>query len=218
VAGLYEGVQLVSKFRIKFKLQGMELEVEGSREDLPVLRQALTHQIAGALNPATELAGGELKNVTPLASASASGPGTRTGTSRKGRKGKPSNNNSATATEPLDFRHEPDKFGSPRQSWSTGKKALWLMYVVASITEGSELSAAALAATFRKHFKQSGPIQPGHTARDLGKLKSATKEYPVALVVEDTTRETSTWSLTEAGTRAAQALVAEAKGGSAPSA
>src|SRR4051812_29201836 len=50
----------MAKFHIKLKLQGLELEVDGTRDDLPVLREALAQQFSGLLGPATDLADGQV--------------------------------------------------------------------------------------------------------------------------------------------------------------
>jgi hypothetical protein len=53
------GVDL-SKFMIKLKLQGLELEIDGSREEMPNITQNLGRQIAGMLQPAGAIIEGEV--------------------------------------------------------------------------------------------------------------------------------------------------------------
>ena len=50
----------MAKFHVKLKLQGLELEVEGSRDDIPSIRQSLNQQLAGLLEPATDMAEGKI--------------------------------------------------------------------------------------------------------------------------------------------------------------
>jgi hypothetical protein len=73
----------MSKFHIKLKLQGLELEVEGTRDDLPVIRRSLGQQFEGLLNPATEIAQG--RNLTVDATSLGNGSGGEEGTRRKRR-------------------------------------------------------------------------------------------------------------------------------------
>ena len=39
----------MSKFKFKLKLQGLELEMEGAREDIPLMAQNLGNQLTGTL-------------------------------------------------------------------------------------------------------------------------------------------------------------------------
>jgi hypothetical protein len=41
------GEGLMSKFKFKLKLQGLELEMEGSRDDIPLIAHNLGNQLTG---------------------------------------------------------------------------------------------------------------------------------------------------------------------------
>ena len=112
----------------------------------------------------------------------------------------------------VNYRHDAEKYGSAKQTWTTAQKAMWLLYVVGESAGQKELSAAVIASTFNQHFKQSGAIQRGNVGRDLGKLKTKTSGGKPPGVAEDTTKNPSLWYLTEEGSRTAQGLVGAALG------
>jgi hypothetical protein len=210
VAGPAKQDTIVAKFHIKLKVQGLELEVEGSREDMPVIRRALTQQVAGLFQPGTHIVDGETSTETLGASAAQ----TTEAVKHKGRKPRSTSvaGSGADVKEPaVDWIHDSGKHGSPLQIWSNTKKAIWLLYVVSKQADVSELSCGRITATFNKHFRQAGQVNRGNLYRDLGKAKSATKGRR-GLVSEDTTKTPPTWFLTEAGTKMAEGLVVEALG------
>ncbi|HXT14313.1 MAG TPA: hypothetical protein VN706_01700 [Gemmatimonadaceae bacterium] len=203
----------MAKFRVKLKLQGLELEIEGSREDAPLIAQNLGRQFAGLLQPAAQIVAGNDDvplDAAPIAIQEPDAASTvRKRGPRKKRGAPPAAAASDSAEEvPLDWRHDPAKWGSPKQAWNTANKAMWLLYVASNETDQKELSSKRIANTFNKHFKQAGQILPFNVTRDLGKLKIG-KDAPVS---EDTTQTSSPWFLTEAGTKRAQGLVSEALG------
>lgn len=200
----------MAKFHIKLTFEKFALEVDGTRDELPVLREALTQQFAGMLQPATELAAGEVVEaarpvappvVLPVAKA-------RKKTSRPAPAAS-SNGNHAEAA--IDWRHDTSKYGSPQQGWTTSQKAIWVLHVASLEANVGEMSGKTIALTFNKHFKQAGLVRPNNVIRDLGKLKAgANGELP--LVSQDTTKSPSTWFLTDTGTKSAQKLVMQALG------
>lgn len=204
----------MSKFRIKMKLQGLELEVEGSREDAPLIAHNLGRQFAGLLQPAAQIVEGEAEILAPRGLPMPQAHEESTALKRRSRGRKRASaavageNGGSDADSALDWRHSPDKWGSPRQEWNTASKALWLLYVSGNETDQRELTGKRITNTFNKHFKQAGPILAHNVARDLGKLKVGKD----AAVSEDTTQDPAPWFLTDAGIRKAQALVAEALG------
>jgi hypothetical protein len=194
----------VTKFKIKMKLTGLELDIEGSREDIPLIAANLGQQLTGLLGPAAAIAAGTDES-TRCDPAWAPLPMVDEVKKRRKRATTPRSVDTQpdAANAPIDFRHDPAKFGTPKQSWKTSDKAVWLMHVVAA-----ELSGAVIVATFNKHFRQAGTITVGNSNRDLGRLKSKSP----AVVGEDTTRTPPRWFLTEEGTRQAMKLVADALG------
>lgn len=207
----------MAKFHIRLKIQGFELDVEGTREgardDIPVLRQALTEQIAGLISPATDIAGGEV--TTPSLGGSTLAAATAAAGQAKRNKRRPRSGGAPSEQKELalDWRHNTTKYGSPLQGWTGADKAIYLLYVAAQETTTREMSSGQIAATFAKQFRQAGLIQRGNLSRDLGRLKKA-QNGQKPLVSEDTTKTPPAWFLTEAGIAHAQRLIAQALGGS----
>ncbi|WP_164603536.1 hypothetical protein [Rhodopseudomonas sp. BR0M22] len=198
----------MSKFRIKLKLQGLELEIEGSREDASIMSQSIGQQIAGMMGPVgTIIDGSPASDAASLPSiANSSSSNSARKPRRKQVNG--SQTNGAEGSRTIDFKHSPEKFGNPKQGWKTAQKALWLLYVAKESANQGELASRVIADTFNKHFKQAGLVQTGNVGRDLGRLKS---QSPAA-VGEDTTQVPPAWFLTDEGRKQAQALVSEALG------
>ncbi|WP_124842321.1 hypothetical protein [Burkholderia cepacia] len=209
----------MSKFKVKMKITGFEMEIEGSRDDVPNITQALTRQLAGMLQPPTGIveppAGPQVAILPSLAEplpadevkleSAPRKQRTRTRTRRSMQSNGTVEDVEATA---IDFRHTPELYGNPIQAWSTANKALWILYVIGEIVGEKELSARRITLSFNKHFRQAKEIIANNVTRDLGKLRL---KKPV-FISEDTTRSPSVWYLTDEGIRAAQNLVAEALG------
>jgi hypothetical protein len=203
----------MAKFKIALKVTGLELQIEGSRDDVPLMAHAAGQQLMGLFMPASNVVEGEFSSVeTPALPAppSQAPRNSKKGSSSrsKGRSMNGTKPNGATSAEAIDWVHDPAKWGVPKQEWNTATKAMWLLYVVSREKGVGELSPAVIVATFNKHFRQSGQILANNTSRDLGKLKTKAP----ALVAEDTTREPKSWFLTQAGIGHAQKLVEEALG------
>jgi hypothetical protein len=194
----------MAKFKIKMKLTGLELDIEGSKEDIPLIAANLGQQLTGLLGPAAAIASGTDPS-SPRAPTLAPLPMVDEVKKRKKRatSARSADAQSDATVTPIDFRHDPAKFGTPKQSWKTSDKAVWLLHVV-----GKDSSGAVIAATFNKHFRQAGTITVGNSNRDLGRLKSKSP----AVVGEDTTQTPPRWFLTEEGSRQALKLVGDALG------
>lgn len=193
----------MSKFRIKLKLTGLELEVEGSREDASSISRNIGQQMAALMRPIEGIVDGDDVLSAPEAAAQAVVEIPAKNRRRK-QAGAPRVNGEPLKT--IDFRHAPEKFGNPKQQWKTAQKAVWLLYVVGESMKVTELSAPMIAETFNKHFRQSGTITRSNVSRDLGKLKVSDSPPPVG---EDATKSPAVWFLTDEGRKRAQNLVAE---------
>lgn len=216
----------MSKFKIKLKLQGLELEVEGSREDVPVMVHHVGEQFAGLLHPAAEIVVGEpahdggrdvqrqVQHVEPVVG----GDGKPASRKKKrsasgGRKRSASGSPAGLAIGEehiIDWKHDAGKWGSPAQSWKTLDKAIWLLYVASKETEFTELTHLQIAGTFNQHFRQAGTIRAHNVKRDLGYAKNPDRG---SLVGEDSTKDPSTWFLTDAGNKRGAELVRTARAG-----
>lgn len=203
------------EFKVRFKIQNLELEIEGSREDIPVITQAVGQQFAGMLNPANVIVEGELieenQGQQPPPQPQPENKSKRPTRSRSGR----ASSRSTTDGAPnIVWTHDPDTWGTPKKKWNTATKSLWLLYVMTKDGTANELTAGQIANIFNQHFKQSGEIRPNNVARDLGKLKL---EQP-SPIKEDANSTPSRWSLAEPGLVRGSDLVEQAQGKSTSSA
>lgn len=205
----------MSKFRIRMKLQGLELEIDGEREDAALISRNLGSQLSGILSPAGRIIEGDAE---PLSNGPSEIPtqtwavSTKTPTRRR-RQLQSSSGGSPVpkdASGVIDFTHSPEKHGTPLQAWKTADKCLWLMRVLTENAKGDQFTTKTLVETFNKHFKQSGTITSSNTSRDLGRLKSKDRPSPIG---EDTAASPSTWFLTEEGQKRASQLMQQALGG-----
>lgn len=214
----------MSKFRIKMKLTGLELEIEGSREEMPQIARNLGQQFTGLLQPAAGIIEGQVlpevgrviaapvaPSVTPVGALN--GTGNRKRSPRKRRLASAptfvAGQSAAPADLVVDYTHDAAAYGTPKQDWTTVQKAIWLLYVIGEQANRRELTVHQIEATFNRYFREAKQILVQNIARDLGKQRQKAKDAPVA---EDTTMDPSPWYLTEAGRREAQALVAQALG------
>lgn len=199
----------MSKFRIKMKLQGLELEIEGSREDASLIGKSLAQQFASLVQPAEAI-------LSPSANPEAHRqtidvtPNLPSSTPRKMRKKRSvsSATSEAESGNAIEFNHDPTSYGNPSQEWKTADKAIWLLYVLKLSGGPEDFSSKSIFDTFNKHFRQSGTITTSNVTRDLGKLKTK-KPAPLG---ENTNKDPSTWYLTDAGIQQAILLVAKATG------
>lgn len=193
------------------KVTGLELEIEGTRDDMPIIASSLGQQLSGLLQPSAQIIEGEVvRDVTPTAPSQPQEDSTRRRrTRRKTGTGSPVSGGAAPEANIVDWRHDPAKYGSPKQEWTTSDKILWTLYVAGEETGTREMNGSQLTRTFNKHFRQAGQVQKANVYRDLGKLKTGRKGE-LALVPENTTANPTTWFLTDAGVKAAQQLVLNA--------
>lgn len=197
----------MSKFKVHLKLTGFELDIEGTRQDIPVIAHNIGQQLAGLIAPATGIVNGDVEEAQPRQPPATQYVEVVQPKRRKRRGSVPATAQAGETAKPanvLNWKHEAKKWSSPNQSWNTLNKALWLMYVAEQELQQSELSVRQIAETFNTHFKQSGAIRVPNVTRDLGNKKSG-KE---ALVGENATVSPSRWYLTEAGKSHVTTLIA----------
>jgi len=191
------------------RVQGLEVEVDGTRDDAPAIAHNLSRQFAGLLEPAAHIVEGDVEGdgngrATAVATAE---PAVRARSARKGRRAVPARTSGDGAAE-VTWKHDPAKWGSPQQAWSASDKALWLLYVSGQEAQVNDMSSTTIASTFNRLFRQAGMIRAGNLPRDLGRLKT---QAP-ALVGEDATKTPTTWFLTIEGTKKAEDLIKQARG------
>lgn len=194
----------MSKFKFRLKLQGLELEMEGSRDDIPLMAQNIGNQLAGLMQPAAGMANGGSPDSTndPVTIDHIANDKAKL---KKPRKRSASTQPSNVEGTIIEWQHHAANYGNPQQSWNTAKKAIWTLYVVSHEAKLKQLTATQIADTFNRKFKQAGPIRATNVSRDLGtaKLKKP------ALTGEDTAKATSEWFLTDAGSKSAQESIKE---------
>ncbi len=197
----------MSKFRMKLKLQGFELEIEGNREDASIIGRSIGDQISGMLSPSLNILDGEIDSGTPPQS---SVPLVAVAAKKRGgvRRAKAmSSGGEASSQANIEFRNDPSKYATPTQQWSTVEKAIWLLYVIREVSQVPELSTGQIVKTFNTHFRQAKTVTHSNVSRDLGKAKVSSP----SLVGEDPTKSPAVWFLTDEGARKAQAIIANAR-------
>jgi hypothetical protein len=208
----------MSKLEIEFELTGLKLKIKGDSDDVSGKVGDLQRQVQGLMNTIGSITQGASAPALPPAPASHNGttsPAQKvieaaaepSSNGRKGRtpgprKGTPK----APRAEPIDFKHDAEKYGFPKQEWNTAQKGMWLLYVLSSQTGQHEYSAPVLAATFNKHFKSFGSVLAHNLARDLNAQKGKT-----GWVNSDATQEPPAWLLLEEGKKAMAKLIEESK-------
>jgi hypothetical protein len=157
----------MSRFKVRLKLQGFELEVEGSRDDIPLVTANVGQQMAALLAPSAQIVEGELAVPSSNGSQSSIPSNEVSKTKRRRRVPVQTNGQKPADVQAIDWKHDSARWGSPIQNWNTLKKSIWTLYVVSNAVQVKELTAAQIATTFNKHFRQSGAIRTGHVSRDL---------------------------------------------------
>jgi len=198
---------VVSKFRVKLKMQAFELEIEGNREDAALIGRSIGDQISSVIAPSANIVEGDFTSTRPPSApaiALVEESPKRKASRRSRSTASSSGENNVSAIE---FRNDASLYATPTQQWKTAEKALWLLYVVKETTNHSELSTSQIVNTFNTHFRQAKTITSSNVSRDLGKLKVSTP----SLVGEDATKSPAVWYLTEEGVRKAQSLIADAR-------
>jgi hypothetical protein len=191
----------MGKFRIRVKLQGFELEVDGDREDIPAITNAVQRQLGGMMQTADFAAAQPEPRPEPLTIESTEVKG-----KKSSRKRSSTDRSSADSNLPrvIEFRHESSTYGSPKQNWTVAQKCIWLLFVLDGIKGLKEVTAPQLTATWNSQFKAAGKLHPPNVPREL----STAKVSSPAPVGEDK----ASWFLTDEGKAVAQTLVKEGLG------
>src|ERR1700677_267835 len=103
----------MGKFKIHLKLQGLELDIEGDRWDMPAINNAVAREITGLIQPAAALTNGAESPATPT---TIEGETDNSKTQRNRKKPSGSRYSSETNGQAIDFRHDSAKYGNPSQS------------------------------------------------------------------------------------------------------
>lgn len=174
----------MSKFRVKIKMQALEIEVEGTHENAPRLAQRVGEQIGSLIKPSLLIEAG--KNGGAILDAEPDDKG-------KSKKKKSGGGGAKSSADDVTFTHDPSNHGSPSQEWTTVQKAIWLLYVV---NPEKPLSGYSIAKAFNKQFKSAGAIVGGNVTKGLDKEKLKGTSSPVGADLSD---GTARYYLTDAG-------------------
>ena|SRR5579872_4261871 len=183
----------MSKFSIKVKLQALEIEVEGTREDAPKIYQELGKQVSGLLQSPAVLASGNGSSVLE---------GEVVADNRKTKKTRRIGGGTKTSADELNLAHDPAKYGTPQQGWTQSQKSIWFLHIVGKQANVTQLTTYSLAKNFNKHFKSSGQLNAANVMRGLEKERMKNP----ATVNADMKDGTAKYFLTVAGTAIAEKL------------
>jgi hypothetical protein len=203
-----------SKFKVTLKLQGFELQVEGSREDIPLLTKNVGAQLAGMLMPASNMVEGNAPALPPPRGQTFQNTGATTRSPPAPKRGKghrasaKDRSSSAGGSKEILWQHDANAWGTPLQGWKGPEKAVWLLYVAKQSAAASEMTVGQMVATFDRLFRTAGRLNKGNVARDFKGLNSE----PPPKVAMNGSVEPATWYLTDAGNKLAVNLVKQARG------
>lgn len=201
----------MSKFEMEFELKGLKVRVKGDRGDIPLITQNIGKQFGDMLKPAANIVDEQkpqlqlpMKNVIDVPTASPV---------RRKRSGAKTNGGSAAAAPVhADVAIDTNTWGTPQQTWKGWEKAIWLLFVTAKSGGPSEMTSTDIANVFNARYRSAKTIRTQNVNRDLMRLKVGAD----ALVGRN--EKNDAWFLTEAGEKAAIALITRTREQAPPSA
>lgn len=206
----------MSKLEVEFEITGLRFKISGERDTVPAALASIQRQVASlaqsVASAATAFDGnaGPTPLEPPVVEATRGALPAAPVTQPSQKRSRKNGNGRKETTGAIDFKHDAEKVGFPKQEWNTATKAMWLLYVLEQSSAPSEASASALAATFNKYFKASGTIQSGNITRDLGAAKGKS-----GFVNSDPTKDPEVWFLLTSGKTHIQQLLANPNGSEA---
>ncbi len=187
----------VGNFEISVELKELKIHVKGHRELAPDLASNVAHQIAGIIQPAALLEGASEPQNNGHSTIEIPPPTRRT---RKRPAGRVTTAPANGGAKPINWNHDPERWGTPLQTWKQSQKINWLLHVAEQSGVRDRLSPTEMSDVFAAKFKSAGPLLRQNIARDLGKATDLFGEMD------------GLWFLKQAGKEAAIKLVEEAKG------
>jgi hypothetical protein len=192
----------MARTEFEIEITGLKIKYKGERQELPRFMDNFRSSVGGLLTPPEELNGSTNGHeITTVESTPE--PKRKAG---KQRSKSPVTGDSQTAA--LDWAHDPEKWGNPKQEWAAIQKIIWLLFVARNESSQQELTAGRISGTFNKKFKEAGKLISNNMSRDLTRAKT---QVPPP-VQNNTAVNPVTWYLTEAGIKQAEALVKQARG------
>lgn len=191
-----------------FRIDSFKLRIKADREDLPRLKSEIGKQFSTFIQPPTDII------AEPARKQIVSAPiqETKVEDERPLARGKNTRRakgatNGASIAPPVQWHHDPSKWGMPKQEWKAGQKVLWLLFVLKHEANKNELSSSEIADTFSTYFKQFGSLKKTSMPSILGALK---KNDPT-LIMDNVSKTPNTWYLSAEGEKAAEKIVKEAR-------
>lgn len=167
---------------LKFEIGKLKVEV-GGEDGEQEITAALTEGLTRAISPVAEVLRPQLEAPAPTITDVVA---TSRGEKRRTRRGSRARGAGSTATNTaLDWKPNTTANGNPHASWSSGKKALWLLHCYSKENGGPDaepngLTLAVIVATFNKHFPHAKTIQSSHVSRDFQRFAAANPPKVVA--------------------------------------
>lgn len=190
----------MSKFKFRFKLTGLEIEVEGDREHAPQIAENIGRQLSSFMQPAGLIEVPQEPPSSPVIDGNDVVRASRGPRRRRSSRSSASANGAAGESIPS-WGHDPTKWGTPRQDWKSTQKIAWMLAVIEKANgQRAELTGAQIANAFNNKFKSAGVLRRGNVARDLGNSSEMFGEME------------GRWFLKEKGDQAAEKLIIEARG------
>jgi hypothetical protein len=184
------------KVKVRLKITGLELEFEGTQEDVPQITQNLGRDIAGLITAGPNLASGQI-HAAPVnvdngapASSGRKSPG-------KGRKSA-----SKEEKKSLNWTYDGQLYGMPSQNWSGNDKAIWMLYVADKVNGLKHMGAAQISKTFNEHYQAAKIIHRGNVYTGLDGLRAG-EDAPIGK------RHDGSFFLTQEGHKLAEQLIAD---------
>lgn len=196
----------MSKMKIKLKITGFELEVEGSSDEVPKILKDVQNQMSNMIAPPSIMSGKILDTGYEEVDRNEELPKNKSKGKSKSTKRTTTSTNTKNDIQGLLWSNDPNKWGTPQQKWNPTNKMLWTLYVLIQEKQVSQLPLSSIVNIFNSSFKEAGTMMHANASRDIKKAK--TNKF----VGEDPTKNPSEWYLTQEGKKKAEEIISEAKG------
>jgi len=116
----------MGKLKVCLRFKEFNLELEGSRNEVPQLGQNLGRQIAGMIT-------GSASNLAPGAIPLEAVNDQVNDSIQLAKKKKSGKSGSKSESQPLNWSYDGQPYGLPLQSWSGNDKAIWMLCVAEKV-------------------------------------------------------------------------------------
>ena len=161
---------MARKIKVRLKITGLELDFEGTQDDVPQVGRNLGQAISNLLTAGPNLAGGQIPTVT----VNAQDNGTPAGGGRRS-PNRARRSGTKEDKRTVKWAYDGQAYGLPRQSWSGNDKAIWILYVAEKTLNLNRMGASQIANTFNEHYQAAKRIHRGNVYNGLDALRSSEK-------------------------------------------